>query len=301
MGMRQVLSKLWNKRFDIATMISPTLNTKMRYKTAFGKKLNLDNPVTLNEKNLWLKLNNYIHNPLVIQCADKYAVREYIADCGCEEILNDLIGAWDRVEDIPWEDLPERFVLKWNFGAGMNIICDDKSKLNKEETLAQLKKWGKVKFWLPYSEMQYKKAPKKIICEKYLNDGNGLLPQDYKVYCINGEAKYLLLCVGREYGHPKFYFFDKNWELQRINRDSIAAPEGFSIPKPGCIDALFEYAEKLSKPFPFVRADFYVIDDRVYFGELTFTPAGGMDAGRLPETDRLLGDMVDISNVEKLK
>ncbi len=302
MSLRTTLSKIWNKRFHIATMISPTLNTKMRYKYAFGKPLDLKNPVTFNEKNLWLKLNNYIHNPLVIQCADKYAVREYVKACGCEEILNELIGVWDRAEDIPWEELPEQFALKWNFGAGMNIICDDKSKLNKEETIKQLKKWGKVKFWLPHSEMQYKYAPKKIICEKYLNDGKGFLPTDYKLYCINGKAAFLLLCVGRENGgHPKFYFYDKEWNLHRLTRDGLAAPEDFYIEKPACVDDLFRYAEILAKPFPFVRMDFYAVDDKVYFGEMTFTPAGGMDGNRLPESDRVLSEMLDISQVEILK
>lgn len=285
--------------YCMATLISPKLNTQLRYRRAFKKKLDLNNPKTLNEKLLWLKLNKYMKAPLVIQCADKYAVRDYIKDCGCEEILNDLIAVYDSPEEIDWDALPEKFVLKWNFGAGMNIICDDKSKLDKEQTLKQLKKWGKCKFWLHNSEMQYKYAPKKIICEKYLNDGKGKLPSDYKVYCFNGDAKYVMLCVGREFGHPKFYFFDQEWNLCRINRDSIAAPADLNVEKPKCIDAIFKYAEILSKPFPFVRADFYAVDDKVYFGELTFTPAGAMDTSRLPETDIMFGEMLHIEELEK--
>lgn len=291
---RNVYGNFTDAAYAIATCISPKLNTKMRYRAAFGKKLNLDHPVTLNEKLLWLKLNKYMNDPLVIQCADKYAVRQYITDCGCPEILNTLIGVWDSAEDIPWDDLPDRFVLKWNFGAGMNIICDDKSKLDPKATVEQLKKWGKCKYWLTHSEMQYKYAPKKIICEKYLNDGKGLLPEDYKVYCFHGKPEYVMLCVGREKGHPKFYFLDREWNLARINRDSKAAPEGFRIEKPECLEDIFTYAQKLSKPFPFVRVDFYVVDGRVYFGELTFTPAGGLDSARLPETDIMLGNMVNL-------
>lgn len=119
-------------------------------------------------------------------------------------------------------------------------------------------------------------------------------PEDYKVYCFNGVPKYILVCVGRENdGHPKFYFFDAAWNLARINKDSIAAPENFSLPRPGCLDKLLDCAARLAKPFPFVRADFYVVNDRVYFGELTFTPSGGLDGNRLPETDRMMGDLVD--------
>lgn len=105
-----------------------------------------------------------------------------------------------------------------------------------------------------------------------------------------------MVCVGREKGgHPKFYFFDSDWRLARINRDSIAAPADFEMEKPACLAKLLDCARKLSKPFPFVRADFYIDGDKVYFGELTFTPAGGLDANRLPETDRLMGEMINLN------
>ena len=128
-----------------------------------------------------------------------------------------------------------------------------------------------------------------------IHSNEWIAPNDYKVYCFNGEPKYIMVCVGREQGgHPKFYFFDHEWCLARINRDSIAAPEGFSIEKPKCLEKLLNCAKKLSKPFPFLRCDFYVINDKVYFGEMTFTPAGGLDSNRLPETDIMMGKMVDI-------
>ena len=152
-GLKHFIRETW---FDFLTIISPTLNTKARYRYTFRKKLDLKNPQTLNEKILWLKLNKYMKNPLVIQCADKYKVREYVASCGCEDILNELIGVWDSAEDIPWDDLPNEFVLKWNYGAGMNIICTDKTQMDKEKVINQLKEWGRVKCWLSHSEMQYK-------------------------------------------------------------------------------------------------------------------------------------------------
>ena len=290
-------SWLNQKKYEMATLISPEVNTKIRYKAEFGKKLDLDNPITLNEKILWLKLNRYMNHPLVIQCADKYRVREYIQQAGCEDILNDLIGAWDSADEIPWEDLPNQFVLKWNFGAGMNIICSDKSKLDKKTVIRQMRKWGRKKAWLSHSEMQYKYAPKKIVCEKFLTEdqtSTKIQIADYKVYCFNGKPMFTMVCLDRDLGHPKFYFFDNDWNLARINKDSKNAPEDFTMEKPKCLDKLLDCATKLSNPFPFVRADFYVLGSDVYFGELTFTPSGGLDSNRLKETDIMMGSLVDI-------
>ena len=301
-GFAKIKNNVGKVVWSTLTLISPTLNTKALYLRMFHKKLDLNNPKTLNQKLLWLKLNRYMKDPLVIQCADKYLVRDYVKACGCEEILNELLGAWDSPEEIDWNSLPEKFAMKWNFGAGFNLICDDKAQLNQQAVVKQFKKWKKSKCWLPHSEMQYKYIPKKIICEKYLNDGQGFLPVDYKVYCFHGKAKFVMACIGRDLGKPKFLFFDSHWNLARINRDSVAAPENYKIEKTPAMEKLFEYAEKLSKPFPFVRADFYILGDRVYFGELTFTPAGALDNAYFPETDLMLGDMIDLSgyiNAEK--
>ena len=119
-------------------------------------------------------------------------------------------------------------------------------------------------------------------------------PKDYKVYCFNGKAKYVMVCVGRENdGHPLFFYYDCDWNKLPYSQDAIDHPD-FIVKKPKCLDYLFECAEKLSKPFPFVRADFYLVNDRVYFGELTFTPSGGLDSQRLSNVDMLFGKMVDL-------
>lgn len=280
--------------FEALTLISPRLNTIVLFRTKKGYCLNLKNPQTLDEKIQKLKLESYGTDPLVIQCADKYAVREYIKERGCEDILVPLIAAYDKVEDVEWDKLPQAFVMKWNFGCGFNIICPDKSKLDIEETRKKMKEWGKNKFWLPFSEMQYKAIRRKIVVEEYLRPKHGVQPEDYKVYCFNGVPKFVLLCTGREFGRPKFYFFDENWELARINRDSKAAPEGFTYPRPNCLDKLLEAAKTLSEPFKFVRTDFYIVNDKVYFGELTFTPNAGVDSYRLPETDLMFGKMLKL-------
>ncbi len=291
----------WYKR--LLAIISPTLNTKVIYKKKFGSKIDLDNPKTLDEKIQWLKLNTYLGNPLVTQCADKYAVREYVKNSGCEEILNDLFGAYLKVEDIPWDSLPRQFVVKWNFGCGQNLIVWDKDTLDIEDVKKQLKQWYKLHnvFYLTYSEMQYKGIPPKLIIEKLIDTEDGGLPIDYKVYCFNGEPHCVLVCTKRDdSGHgAEYYFFDKEWKLLRYNKRGKDAPEGFTIPRPEGIEKVFDYAAALSKPFPFVRADFYLEKGNVTFGELTFTPCGGFDVNRLPETQVLFGSMVNLNYSDK--
>lgn len=282
------------------TRISPKLNTRVVYFFKFKKFLNLKNPRTLDEKIQWLKFNDYLDNTQVRDCADKYLVRDYVTKNGCGEILNTLYGVYDDVSEIPWNMLPNEFVLKWNFGCGQNLICRDKSKLNIEDTKNKLQEWYKIHdtFYLPYSEMQYRGIKPKIVCERLINGDDGKLPIDYKFYCFNGHAHCVLACVGRDNeGHgAKYYFFDRKWNLLRYNKTGKLAPEGFTLPKPEGIDKLFNYADKLSKPFPFVRADFYLENSKAIFGELTFTPCGGFDTGRLPETQLLFGDMVKLDN-----
>ncbi len=263
----------------------------------FKKRINLKNPQTLDEKIQYLKFHDYYKNPLVTQCADKYAVRDYVKQCCCAEILNDLYYAWDSVDEINWDELPNQFVIKWNFGCGQNLICFDKSKLDIEDAKRKLKQWYRIHdtFYLTYSEMQYHGISPKLICEKLIETENGDVPVDYKLYCFRGKPHCVLLCANRSKMKrgAEYYFFDKEWNLKRYNNAGKNAPSDFTMPKPVGIEKVFEYAEILSKPFPFVRADFYLEKGKVTFGELTFTPCGGFDVNRLPETQLLFGRMVN--------
>ncbi len=288
----------WFKRF--LTRISPKLNTRVIFFFKFKKRINLKDPKMLDEKIQWLKFHDYYKNPLVTQCADKYAVREYVEQCGCGEILNRLYGVYDSVEDIPWDSLPNQFVLKWNFGCGQNLIVFDKVNLDIEGAKRKLNDWYKEKdlFYLTYSEIQYQGIPPKLVCEKLIETEDGGLPVDYKFYCFNGRADCVLVCSGRDENGEgaSYFFFDKGWNLKRYNKAGKIAPADFTLPRPEGIERLFEYAEKLTKPFPFVRADFYLEKGKAIFGELTFTPLAGFDTNRLPETQLLFGDMVKIEN-----
>lgn len=251
--------------------INPILYSKRVYRKTFGKKLNLKNPVEFNEKLMWLKFNTYYNNDLITQCADKYRVRDYVKKCGCEEILNDLIGVYNNINEIEWKSLPNKFALKCNHGAGYNIICTDKNKLDEEQVKKQLSKWIKEDYSKIAAEMQYKNINRKIICEKYIDMGNNKLPTDYKLYCFNGKVKIILVMKDRESIVTR-EFYNEKWErvYLREYEGSPAQPTS----KPDNLEKMIEYAEKLSKPFEFVRVDLYDVNQKIIFGELTFTPTG---------------------------
>lgn len=284
---------------SLLTIISPALNTKIFYKKRIGKKINLKNPKTFNEKIQWLKLNYLYPNKLVTRCADKVEVRNYIKEKGCEEILVDVIGIYNDVDKINFDQLPNKFALKWNFGCGYNIICTDKNKLNERVAKKVLKKWGHSKFHLHNSELHYKNIKRKVICEKFIESESGILPEDYKFYCFNGKAEYVMICYEREKGEPKFYFFDRKWNLAKLNKRSNNLSNDFKIKKPKMIDKMFDYADKLSSEFPFVRVDLYTSKDKIYFGELTFTPSAGLDMGYTEEGSQILASKIKVLEVKK--
>ena len=276
--------------------ISPRLNAQVRYFSNYHKFANLRHPETFDEKILWLLLNNYGANDVVRQCADKYAVRDYVKQRGCEEILNTLYGVYACVDDIDWAALPDKFVIKINIGCQYNLICQDKTTLDIEKAKNTLKAWCRESktFWLEYGETHYKDMPLKMICERFIESKDGLLPADYKLFCFNGVPTDVMMCTKRETGHPEFYFFDRDKRLARLNKRGLAAPEGFTIEMPRVYDELFTYAEKLSKGFPFVRSDFYIENDKVIFGELTFTPCGGVDPNIPHEQNLFIGSKIKL-------
>ena len=289
---KKKISKAERNFFALLSFFSPRINTELLFFKKFGRLPDLKNPVTLNEKLLKLKLEEYRDSELVRKCADKYRVREYVRERGLESCLNAIEAVYDRAEDIDWDALPHSFAMKWNFGCSYNIICRSKDQLDKKAAKRQMEQWGREPFWAYYSELQYRGVDKKIIVEEYIGSPEGLPPEDYKFYCFHGHARCVMVCAGREEGWPRFYFFDRKFQLMRINRDGKEAPDDFSLPKPQRIEEAFEIADRLSWGFPFVRVDLYLTERGVRFGEMTFTPSAALDNKRLPETDLLFGSMV---------
>ncbi|MEA5100883.1 ATP-grasp fold amidoligase family protein [Pantoea sp. S18] len=276
----------------ISAHMYPEFCAKTHYYIKFKKKLNLTNPINFNEKIQWLKFNE-LNGDIYTLCADKYKVREYVTAKGCGEILNQLYGVYDDPQEIDYRALPNKFALKCNHGAGYNIICDNKASLDIEQTNKQLNKWLKQDFSSHFIEPQYKKIDRKILCEKYIENERGGFPEDYKFYCFNGKPYAVMVCMEREKGKPKFYYFDMNWNplpfedtVELINSNNYPKmPEGFHKMK--------EYAVKLASDFKFVRADFYLLNGNVIFGELTFTPSAGLDV-TLQEADAILGHQLKL-------
>ena len=284
---------------SMVTTISPEITARVLFFSAFRRRLDLNHPVTLDEKLCWLKINDYGNNPIYSRCADKYRVRAYVEEKGLGFLLNECYGAYDSVQDIPWDSLPDSFVLKCNHGCGYNVLCPDKARVDKRKVFRLLDGWMREDYWRLNAELNYRGIPKKIICEAYLESEDQHAIDDYKFYCFHGKPYCVMVCRERETEHTKFYFFYQNWNLLRINPDSIAAAEGFTLEKPKMLDDMFRYAQILSEDFKFVRVDFYAVKDRVIFGELTFTPASAMDKQRLPRTDKLLGDMLHLDFEKK--
>lgn len=277
--------------------ISPKLNTKVTYYFKFKRFLNLNNPETLNEKILWLKFNTYWKNPLIKQCADKYRVREYLEEKGYGDLLNPIIGVYDDVEKKDWDSLPQKFAIKFNVGCGKNIIVKDKMEIDIPQIKKEIQGWFGLNYWQAYSEMQYKDVKPYVIIEKYLASSDGELPEDYKFFCMNGKCVTVMICKDRVIGERARYFFlDREWNLLPYTQEALDSPNEY-IPKPEKAFEAMQMAEKLAKEFPFVRVDFYIVNNQIYFGELTFTPAAGMDVelmltppGENKDVDTILGE-----------
>lgn len=270
---------------------------KHKYKACMGKELNLDSPKTLNEKLQWLKLYN--RKPEYTMMVDKYAVRKYIADTIGEEYLIPMLGVWDNPDEIDFDALPNQFVLKCNHNSGLGMcICKNKSKLDIAKVKAELRKGLQQDYYLTSREWPYKNVTHKIIAEKYMTDSPDKDEfTDYKFYCFNGYVDCVLTCIERSTGNPKFYFFDKDWNLLRYNKRGKEAPADFTLPKPANMEEMFRIASKLSKGIPFVRVDLYNSSGKIYFGELTFFPDSGWDPNRMPKIDLYFGDLVDLEPV----
>lgn len=255
-----------------------------------GEKLVLDRPVTFNQKLQWLKI--YDTNPLKTVLADKYLVRDWVKGKIGEAYLIPLLGVWDQAAAIDFDALPDRFALKCNHGSGWNIIVHDKARLDREQTKKQLDTWMKKNFAYEAGfELQYRDIVPKIIAEEYIENRGGEI-YDYKCYCFHGKVFYIQFISDRRSG-MKLGYFDRDWNLQPFvnNHPQI----DFDVPKPDNLDELISLAQTLAEGFPFVRVDFYRLNDgTLKFGEMTFSPASGTQDWRPASANKLLGDLLTL-------
>lgn len=261
------------------------------YEIATGHSFNIDDPQTFNEKIQWLKL--YWRNPLITQCADKFLVRDYIAQHLDESFLPKLLGVYDNPYQIDFDALPDKFVLKVNWGSGQNVICKDKSRLDIPAAIKKLKTWLTRPHNHYYYSMEwgYKNIPPKIICEEYL-DFLDAAPRVYKVMCFNGEPKVIQLVMDDKTPSETINYYDTQWNLLPFKQNYPT--NSAEIPRPKQLDQILEIAQKLSQPFPFVRVDLYEAPTRIYFSELTFYSDAGTALFDPPEWDKILGDYLQL-------
>ena len=260
---------------DALSILPDCLMLPLQYRIKLGRRLNLKSPKRFTEKIQWYKMN--YRNPIMHQCVDKYKVREFVKDRGLEEILVPLIGKYDSIDQIEWEKLPDQFVIKTTHGGGgLNVvICDNKSLLDKEELNKKLRcSPVPVKPNTMGREWAYYSLKPGIVVEKLLinsaNPAAGI--NDYKIFCYDGHAEYIIVDVDRYIGHKR-NFYDREWNNLYVTSDCPASD--FEIEKPDNLEQMLAIAEKLSVGFPFVRVDLYNVDGCIFFGELTFYPWSG--------------------------
>ena len=278
------------KKFHVYDWIPDAIFLKFIYRNIFGRKLDLNEPRSFNEKLQWLKL--YDRKPEYTAMVDKYLAKELIAEKLGKEYVIPTIGVWDRFEDIAFDKLPDRFVLKCNHDSGGLVICRDKAKLDIKEAEKKIK-WSLNRnyYWVG-REWPYKDVKRKIIAEEYIENEEGKGLVDYKFYCFNGHVEYLYVSEGLEdHKTARISFLTPDWEFAPFERADYK-PFSELPKKPGRFSDMLKIAEKLSEGFPFLRVDLYEVNGEIYFSEFTFAPCSGWMPFVPDEWDYKLGELI---------
>lgn len=279
---------------DYMSWIPDKLFLKIYYYTQFKKKLNLKKPKTYNEKLQWLKLND--RNPKYTKLVDKLEVRDYIGENLGEEYLIPLIGVWDTFEEIDFNLLPNQFVIKCTHDSGGVVICKNKSKFNIEKARRKINRSLSKNYYYGLKEWPYKNVKPRIICEKYMKDESEKELKDYKFMVFNGKVRCILVASNRySVEGVNMDFYDTDWNHLPFGRMDKKRNKGV-IEKPFNYDKMILFSEKLAKNIPFVRIDFYEINGKLYFGEMTFYPASGLEKFEPESYDLLLGSWLSLPN-----
>lgn len=277
--------------YGLSRVLPDALYIRLLFKLKMGYKLNLKNPKTFNEKLNWLKLYN--RYPEYTTMVDKYKVKDYVARLIGEEYIVPLYGVWQDANDIEWNQLPEQFVLKTNHNSCYNLVCRDKSLVNRDEASAEMKRSLKKNLFYALGEWPYKNVPPRIIAEKLLvskeQKQNAPLI-DYKFWCFDGKPTYMYFSIKGDGCYENFY--DMDFNIVDVNHGWPRHNPEFS--KPTSWEKMKELAAILSKDIPFVRVDFYEIDGHPFFGELTFFDWAGLRPFDSYETDLKLGELIHI-------
>lgn len=284
----QIIKKLYVVFTYLCAPIPDAVYLKIMYRIRTGEKLHLDNPKTFNEKTQWLKIND--RKPIYTTMVDKYAVKKYVADIIGEEYVIPTLGVWDKFDDIDFDMLPEQFVLKCTHDSGGLIIVGDKSKLDIGTARKKINASMQRNYFYHGREWPYKKVKRRIIAETYMTDENKQI-NDYKLFVFEGKVKCIQVDYDRFANHRR-NFYDPKWNYMPFTTLYKTDPTHY-IEKPECLEELILCAERIAEALGslhFVRVDFYIISNRIYFGEITFYHGNGFEEFRPVEYDRKLGD-----------
>lgn len=283
--------KIKNILRRVSHIIPDRIYLHIKYYLRTGKRLNLRNPVTYTEKLQWLKLHD--RRPVYTTLVDKYEVKKFVAEKLGEEHVIPLLGVWDSAEDIPFDLLPNQFVLKCTHDSGGLQICRDKSSFDFNAAKKKIQDVLKVNYYWASREWPYKNVKPRVIAEQYMEDAETGETRDYKFFTFNGEPKVMYIATGRGSGETYGDFFDMDFnhlELDIDHRNAPVCPE-----KPDCFEEMKKAAAVLAKGTPQVRVDFYVINGQYYFGEMTFFHCGGFVNLKPDSWNKVFGDWIMIS------
>lgn len=291
------MSKMWFRvfvklsRMGLMNWIPDSTYLKLRYYGKFGKKLDLNNPQTFNEKLQWLKLYN--RKPIYSTMVDKYEAKKYVASIIGEEHIIPTLGVWNRFEDIDFRALPDQFVLKCTHDSGGFVICRSKKDLDLDAAKAKIEKCLKTSYFYKDREWPYKNVKPRIIAEQYISEENNEATRDYKFFCFGGQARCMKVDFDRFIEHRANYF-DMEGNLLLFGEVICPLNPNKAINLPDNMKEMRLLVEKLASEVPSLRADFYDVSGKVYFGELIFFPMAGFMKLTDPKWDGVLGSWIKI-------
>lgn len=274
------------------------LYIKLRYWLVLNERLNLEHPIKFSEKIQWLKFYN--RNPEYKIMVDKYRVKDFVANIIGKEYIIPTIGVWDNPDDIDFSILPSKFVLKCNHNSGGLCICKNKDILDVNEVRKKLKKSFQEDYYWQYREWPYKNMQKKIIAEVYMEDNRTSEIIDYKFFCFHGVPR-LCQVISNRLSDEKIDFYDMNWKriIGLTGLNLFIKNSECGIARPTTFNTMKQIASQLSNNIPFARIDLYEINNKCYFGEITFFPAGGMGRFQPIEWNTTIGSWIDLNNCKK--
>lgn len=291
---KKKIANLKEKGHKIIGIVPDNFFLSVQYKRITGEKLNLNSPVTFNEKLQWLKLYN--RNPLSTTLVDKFEVRSFVKEKTEEDILIPSYGVYNEYSEINFDVLPNQFVIKATHTSGNYFLCKNKDGINHSQLKFEIDSWLQREYYWLQREWPYKNVKPRIVIEKYLTTSTGGNINDYRFFCFNGEPKFIsvdLDFVNKTQLRRNLY--DLDWNLMD---EEITYPKemGKIIPKPENLDQMIKIAKKLSEDMPHVRVDLYNVEGEIYFGELTFYHQSGYGDIRPKEFNKVMGDWIILPN-----